>query len=138
MNTLYLTQRTGARILAAVALLSLIASLVPMQAFAANANYLISGSLTQNGLQVSASGVASADPYTGQGNAQFISISWNFIGNGSVWETLADHNTLNFIGGKGPNGVIANTNWSSAHTYPGAVRCWTRSGVPKSVKPSAR
>ena len=34
MNTLYFTKRTGARILAAVALFSLIASLVPMQAFA--------------------------------------------------------------------------------------------------------
>ena len=35
MNTLYFSQRTGARVLAAVALLSLVASLVPMQAFAA-------------------------------------------------------------------------------------------------------
>ena len=73
----------------------------------AAANYVISGALTVNGLQVDAGGIASANTYTGQGTAQFISISWNFVGNGSTYETLADHNTLIFLNGdKGPNKTI--------------------------------
>ena len=84
----------------------------------AAANYVISGALTVNGLQVDAGGIASANTYTGQGTAQFISISWNFVGNGSTYETLADHNTLIFLNGdKGPNKTILDTPWDASHTY---------------------
>ena len=125
MNALSLTQGFGARVLAVVALFSLVAGLVPATAFAAHnpghgggANYLISGSLSQAGFSVNVSGTASANTYTGQGNNQFISINWDFANTPNAWVTLKDHNTLNFLNNdKSQNKVILSTAWSSSHTY---------------------
>ncbi len=106
------------RVFAAVAIFSLVFALFANQALAA-ANYAISGSLTQDGLEVDASGSASANTYTGQGTAQFISINWDFEGDNDAWVTLKDHNSLNFLDGdKGSNKVITSTAWNASHTYP--------------------
>ncbi len=87
-------------------------ALAPNTAHAA-ANYVISGSLTLNGLNVTASGIASANTFTGPANQQYISVDW---GDPSAWVVFMDETDLNFTNNSN-NGIIADTPWSTSHTY---------------------
>jgi len=96
--------------------------MAPLSALAGASNYAITGSGNVNGFVVDLSGVASANPFTGQPHHQFISIDWNedagalpSTSNGD-WEQVADHTDLNFTD-ESVNGSFADSAWSGSHSY---------------------
>jgi hypothetical protein len=98
-------------VLAAVAFaMSLV---VPQEASAAKAGYLISGNFETNGLTVDIDGLASADPFKGQPDDQWVSVDW---GDGSPIEVLADHLDFNFIE-EDVNGSFSDSAWSGSHAF---------------------
>lgn len=95
----------------AVAFALLAVSFGPTSAYAAG--YQITGLPSVDAMTVDISGSASANPFTGQFDQQYISVDWD---DGSAIEQLADHTDLNFTD-TGNNGVFTSSNWSGSHTY---------------------
>lgn len=87
---------------------------MPLVAHAGAANYQIFGSATPNGLTVNISGEASANPFKGRPDDQFVSVDWD--NNGTADEVLADNTDFNFTD-PGVNGSFASSSWSGPHTY---------------------
>jgi hypothetical protein len=91
-------------------------STAPLSTVAAAGVYSIDGTAVPNGLFVSISGEAAANPYTGQGDDQHVSVDWNEDGGATASNANGDWETVLDINASGDS--FASTSWSGSHTYP--------------------